>query len=406
MEEKKRAHALLSASSAKKWLNCPPSARLEDSLPDNTSESAEEGTLAHSMCELKLRKLFIEPSMTSRTFNRRLGKIKKHERYSPEMDKYTDVYVEYIQKLAYGFEAAPYIAVEKELDYGAYAPEGFGTADCILISGTECYVIDFKYGKGVPVYAEDNSQMSLYALGVLSAYSMVYPIENITMVIVQPRLDNISEWRTTAEYLSLWGEKTVRPQAELAYKGEGEYCQGEWCDSGFCKAAAICRHRAERNMSLDQEYINPVTGQYDMPPIIDNQMVGSILGRAKNLAKWVKKLERYALDELVKGNQIPGWKIVEGRSNREFTDVDLAYGALIDAGYKKELLYDQVPVPLTKVEKQISREDYDNILASYIRKPKGKPTLVPEGDSRPVYESQPSVEEAFGGENAYKEEKI
>lgn len=406
MEEKKRAHALLSASSAKKWLNCPPSARLEDSLPDNTSESAEEGTLAHSMCELKLRKLFIEPSMTSRTFNRRLGKIKKHERYSPEMDKYTDVYVEYIQKLAYGFEAAPYIAVEKELDYGAYAPEGFGTADCILISGTECYVIDFKYGKGVPVYAEDNSQMSLYALGVLSAYSMVYPIENITMVIVQPRLDNISEWRTTAEYLSLWGEKTVRPQAELAYKGEGEYCQGEWCDSGFCKAAAICRHRAERNMSLDQEYINPVTGQYDMPPIIDNQMVGSILGRAKNLAKWVKKLERYALDELVKGNQIPGWKIVEGRSNREFTDVDLAYGALIDAGYKKELLYDRVPVPLTKVEKQISREDYDNILASYIRKPKGKPTLVPEGDSRPVYESQPSVEEAFGGENAYKEEKI
>lgn len=406
MEEKKRAHALLSASSAKKWLNCPPSARLEDSLPDNTSESAEEGTLAHSMCELKLRKLFIEPSMTSRTFNRRLGKIKKHERYSPEMDKYTDVYVEYIQKLAYGFEAAPYIAVEKELDYGAYAPEGFGTADCILISGTECYVIDFKYGKGVPVYAEDNSQMSLYALGVLSAYSMVYPIENITMVIVQPRLDNISEWRTTAEYLSLWGEKTVRPQAELAYKGEGEYCQGEWCDSGFCKAAAVCRHRAERNMSLDQEYINPVTGQYDMPPIIDNQMVGSILGRAQNLAKWVKKLERYALDELVKGNQIPGWKIVEGRSNREFTDVDLAYGALIDAGYKKELLYDQVPVPLTKVEKQISREDYDNILASYIRKPKGKPTLVPEGDSRPVYESQPSVEEAFGGENAYKEEKI
>lgn len=406
MEEKKRAHALLSASSAKKWLNCPPSARLEDSLPDNTSESAEEGTLAHSMCELKLRKLFIEPSMTSRTFNRRLGKIKKHERYSPEMDKYTDMYVEYIQKLAYGFEAAPYVAVEKELDYGTYAPEGFGTADCILISGTECYVIDFKYGKGVPVYAKDNSQMSLYALGVLSAYSMVYQIENVTMVIVQPRLDNISEWRTTAEYLSLWGEKTVRPRAELAYKGEGEYCQGEWCDSGFCKAAAICRHRAERNMSLDQEYINPVTGQYDMPPIIDNQMVGLILGRAQNLAKWVKKLERYALDELVKGNPIPGWKIVEGRSNREFTDVDLAYGALIDAGYKKELLYDQVPVPLTKAEKQISREDYDNILASYIRKPKGKPTLVPEGDSRPAYERQMSAEEAFGGENAYKEEKI
>ena len=404
MAEKKRAHVLLSASSAKKWLNCTPSARLEASLPDNTSSNAEEGTLAHSICELKLRKLFVEMSMTSQAFSRRMNKLKKNELYNPEMDRYTDIYVEYIQQLAYGFNSTPYIAIEKELDYGNYATEGFGTADCIVISGTECYVIDFKYGKGLSVYAENNYQLSLYALGALDAYSMIYPITDVTLVIIQPRLDNISEWHTTAEYLYAWGRDIVKPRAALAFKGEGEYCQGDWCDSAFCRAAAVCRHRAKENMSIGRAYLNPVTGQYEMPPVLDNSTIGAILAPAQNLDKWVKKLERYALEELVKGNTVPGWKIVEGRSNREFTDVDQAYEALIKAGYKKDLLYDQVPVPLTKAEKQISKEDYTNILSAFITKPQGKPRLVPEGDTRPAYEMHPSVEEAFGGKNAYKEE--
>lgn len=404
MAEKKRAHALLSASSAKKWLNCTPSARLEESLPDSMSESAAEGTLAHSICELKLRKLFTEPGMSSQTFNRRMNKLKKEKLYQPEMDRHTDAYVEYIQALVYGFKAAPYVAVEKELDYGNYAPKGFGTGDCIVVSGSEGYVIDFKYGKGVPVYATHNPQLSLYALGMLNAYSIIYPIERVTMVIIQPRLENISEWSIAAAELIKWGEEVVKPKAELAFKGEGDYCQGEWCDSGFCRASAVCRHRLEENMSVERNYLNPVSGQYDLPPIIDNQTIGAILERAQNLSKWVKKLEKYALEELVKGNKIPGWKIVEGRSNREFTDIDAAYGALMEAGYKKELLYDQVPVPLSKAEKQISKEDYDGILAAFIQKPKGKPTLAMESDKRPAYERQPSAEEAFGGENAYKEE--
>lgn len=404
MEGKKRNHALLSASSAKKWLNCTPSARLEDALPDSPSESAAEGTLAHNICELKLRRLFIEPGMSQQTFNRRMNKLKKDERYQPEMDKHTDVYVEYIQALAYSFKTAPTIAVERRLDYGRYAPEGFGTGDCIVVSGEEGYVIDFKYGKGVPVYAEENPQLSLYALGMLDAYSLAYPIEKVTLVIVQPRLDNISEWGTTADSLRAWGEEVVKPKAELAFKGEGAYCQGEWCDSGFCRASAVCGHRAGENMSIERDYLNPVTGRYDLPPAIDNQMVGAVLARAQNLAKWVKKLEKYALEELMRGNVVPGWKIVEGRSNREFTDVDQAYGALINAGYKKELLYDEVPVPLTKAEKQVSREDYDSILSAFIHKPKGKPTLAPEDDRRPAYGRQPSAEEAFGGENAYKED--
>lgn len=405
-KNKDREHALLSASSAKKWLNCTPSARLEDTLPDSTSDSAKEGTLAHDLCELKLRKLFTEPAMSDRTYKTRWNKLKKNELYDPEMERYTGAYVEYVQLLAYSFPTSPHIAIEKQVDYGLYAPEGFGRADCIIISGNTLHVIDFKYGKGVPVYAEENPQMSLYALGALYAYDMIYPIENVVMTIIQPRLDNISEWKTTAEALKQWGNEVVKPKAKLAYKGEGEYCQGPWCDDCFCRAAAVCSHRAKENMSIEQDYISPITGSYDMPPVLSNEDVGKILERAQNLARWVKKLERHALEALLQGKAIPGWKIVEGRSNREFTNVDDAYDALIKAGYKRELLYDQKPISLTEAEKQVSKEDYENILNKYIIKPKGKPTLALEGDKRPAFEVKPSVEEAFGGENQYKEENI
>lgn len=403
-KKKEREHALLSASSAKKWLNCTPSARLEDTLPDSTSDSAKEGTIAHDLCELKLRKLFIEPAMSERTYKTRHNKIKKEELYDPEMERHTDTYVEYIQLLAYGYQSTPYIVIEKRVDYGIYAPEGFGRADCIIIYGNTLHVIDFKYGKGVPVYAEKNPQMSLYALGALYAYDMIYQIENVIMTIVQPRLDNISEWETSADILRQWGNDVVKPKAELAFKGEGEYCQGPWCDDCFCRAAATCSHRAKENMSIEQDYLNPISGTYDMPPILTNEDAGKVLERAQNLARWVKKLERHALESLIKGEDIPGWKVVEGRSNREFTSADDAYEALIKAGYKRELLYDQKPIPLTEAEKQVSKEDYEAILSKYIIKPKGKPTLALEGDKRPAYEVKPSIEEAFGGENQYKEE--
>lgn len=404
MAKKKREHAVLSASSAKKWLNCPPSARLEDTLPDSKSEYSEEGTLAHEICELKLRKQFTNQTMTDKTYNTRMNKLKKHELYNPEMERYTDIYVEYIQLLTYSFPTAPHVVIEKEVEYEAYAPEGFGKCDCIVISGNTCHIIDFKYGKGLPVYAENNPQMSLYALGAISTYGMIYPIEKVVMTIVQPRLDSISEWKTTAESLIQWGNEVVKPKAEIAFKGQGEYCQGSWCDEGFCRAAAICRKRMDENISLEQSYVNPISGDLELPPLIDNETVGSILLRAQNLSKWVKKLEQYALKELVANREIPNWKLVEGRSNREFTDVDAAYEALIKAGYKEELLYDKVPLPLTKAEKQISKEDYENILSPFIHKPPGSPTLAPESDKRPAYKKQASVEEAFGGDNAYKEE--
>lgn len=400
-----RDHALLSASSAKKWIHCPPSARLEETFPDEISEAAEEGTLAHSFCELKLRKLFIEPGMPDKTYKAELNKLKKDTRYNPEMDRFTDDYVAYIQKIAYGYPATPYISVEKKIDYSHVAPEGFGTADCIILCGSDLHVVDFKYGKGVVVSAEENPQMGLYAIGALAAYSLIYPINQIMFHIVQPRVHNFSSWKTTAKDLQGWVDTVVKPKAMLAFKGEGEFCQGTWCDEGFCKAAGQCRHRMNENMVVIQKELNPVTGKLKSENLISNEEIGKILPLLQLVSPWIKKVEKAALNKLLSDEAVPGWKLVEGRSNRELTDVTKAFKDLIAAGYKKAMLYEQKPLALTEVEKLITKEDYTTILSPYIAKPKGKPTLAPENDKRTVYQKDSTPEEDFGGENHYKEEQ-
>ncbi len=392
-----RAHALLAASSAKKWIHCPPSARLEEVFPDKSSTEASEGTLAHAIGELKLRKLFVEMAMTERTYKTRLNKLKKDPLYQDEMERYTDSYADYVSKIAYSYSSAPYIAIEKKVDYSSIAPEGFGTADCVILSKNECHVMDLKYGKGVPVYSEENPQLSLYALGVITAYRMFYPIEKVILHIIQPRLDNFSSWETTVSQLQEWAEEKIMPAALLAFDGKGEFNQGSWCDECFCKAAATCKHRAKTNILLS-EYEGKV------PPLLTNEDVGSILEKAQFLAKWVKKLEGYALNQLVKGNEIPGWKIVEGRSNRAFSDVDKAFEALQAAGYDKSILYENKPLPLTEVEKIIGKDDFKTILGDFIVKPQGAPTLALHGDKREQMVLNSTAAEDFGGNNAYKED--
>lgn len=399
-----RAHALLSASSAKRWMNCPPSARLAETFPEEESEYAKEGTLAHSICELKLRKLYIEPGMPERTYKSKLNKLKKEPLYQQEMDRFTDDYVEYVQKIAMESPVAPFVSIEKKVDYSHVAPEGFGTADCIIIYGNCCHVIDFKYGKGIPVSAEGNPQMALYAIGAIAAYGLLYPIEHVHQHVIQPRLNNFSHWQTTLKELNDWAEILVKPAAIQAFAGEGEFRQGAWCDDCFCCVSGCCRHRADENLSLE-EYIDPIQGGMKLPPLLSDEEVGNILQRAQNLAKWVKKMEQHALNELLKGNVVPGWKIVEGRSNRKITDTTAAYKELVGAGYKKALLYNQTPVSLTEAERLISKEDYENILANYIEKPPGAPTLAPETDKRQAYRPGTTAEEDFGGANAYKEEQ-
>jgi len=401
--EEKRNHALLSASSSKQWLNCTSSARIRADFPETTSDAAEEGTLAHKFCELKLRKLFLEPGMSDRTFKTAINKLKKDKRYSPEMDRFTDEYADYVQKIAYGYASAPYVAVEKQVSYDHVAPEGFGTADCIIAAGTDLHIVDFKYGKGIVVSAEENSQMGLYALGALAAYGMIYPIRDVYFHIVQPRVHNFSTWATNTRDLSTWADTMVKPAAEKAFRGEGEFKPGAWCDDCFCCIAGTCRARMKENLPVLQEHTDPVTGKMSDETLLSNGEIGKILPLLAKALPWIKKVQEAALEKLLNGETIPGWKLVEGRSNRELTDAKAAYDALVKAGYKKAMFYEQTPLPLTQAEKLITKEDYDRILLPFVHKPKGKPTLAPEEDKRRAYVKDSTPEQDFGGDNAYKE---
>lgn len=364
-------HALLSASSAHKWLHCTPSARLEEQFPEVTTEYAEEGRLAHAIAELKLRKAFIEP-IGPKTYNNRLNKFKNDPLFQEEMLKHTETYLDYVSKIVHGFNAPPYIAIEKRIDYSTYAPEGFGTGDCIIIGGNILQIVDFKYGKGVPVSAEDNPQMKLYALGAYATYSFLYPIDTVRMSIVQPRLDNISESSLPISELLNWG-KNIKPLAQIAFAGGGVFTPGDWCR--FCRAKALCRARSEFNTSLEEFH-------QMKPPLISNEEVGQILEKAKNLAAWVKDLEDYALSECLKGNEIPGWKAVEGRSTRQFIDQDKAFEILKANGIEEAMLYERKPLTLADVEKLIGKAKFKELLSEYVNTPPGKPTLVPISDKR------------------------
>lgn len=387
------AHALLGASGAHKWLHCTPSARLEETMPDTTSTYAMEGSLAHEICELKVRKAFVEP-MGPRAFTNKLKKLQAKPLYQDEMLHHTDTYLDYISGIVHGYSAPPYIAVEKKLDYSAYAPEGFGTADCILIGGNVLHVIDFKYGK-VAVSAEDNPQMKLYALGAILEYSILYAIEKVIVVIVQPRLNSISEYEIPVCDLLYWAENTVKGLAQKAFAGEGEFCAGDHCR--FCRAKSLCRARAEFNISLEDF-------KQMKPPLISNEEVGQILQRAQDLAKWAKDLAEYALSECLRGGEIPGWKAVEGRGSRQYINQDEAFKALMAGGIDESMLYVRNPLTVPALEKVLGKKQYDELLfrTGFIKTEPGKPTLTLESDKRePIKPIKP--EDVFKNESGENE---
>lgn len=386
MSHAERDHALLSASAAHRWLVCTPSVRLEEQFPDTTSEYAKEGTLAHEIAELKLRKYFIEP-MSQRTFNSRLNKFKKHELFQEEMLKHTDTYLEYLQSITLRLPSQPYVAIEKRVNYSTYAPKGFGTCDCIIIHGEDLYVTDFKYGKGVPVSAENNPQMKLYALGAYMEYNLLYPIKHVHLAIVQPRLDSISEWSISIDELLAWGEE-IKPIAQKAFNGEGEFVPGEHCK--FCRAKAQCRARAEQYTALEDFKMMK-------PPLISNEEVGEILEKALHIEAWVKDLKEYALAECLKGNEIPGWKAVEGRSTRQFTDIDKAFEYLKQNGIDEAMLYERVPLTVAKIEKVLKKAEFTRLLEEpgFVVKTPGKPALVPISDKREAITATPDAASDF-----------
>lgn len=367
-----KAHAVLSASSSHKWLICTPSARLEEKFPNKTSEYMAEGTLAHEIAEFKVRAYFLDP-MPKTTYTRRLNRFKKEENFENEMLAHTDTYLEFIKGEAMQTNTKPFIAVEQRVDFSKYVPDGFGTADCILISGDTLQVIDFKYGKGVKVEAQDNPQMKLYALGVLAQYGIFYNIKYIKMSIVQPRIDNISSYEIPVEPLLEWGEKIVVPQAQKAFMGLGDYVQGEHCR--FCRAKGACEFRAKENMKVIEE-IQEQTG------VLSNSDIGEMLTKTDGIEQWIKDLRGYALETILKGEDIPGWEAVEGKSNRKITDVDKAFEILEANGFDQAILYERKPITLTELEKVVGKTKLTETIGSFIEKPKGAPTLAKESDKR------------------------
>lgn len=361
-----KAHAILSASSSHRWLNCPPSARLCETYEDKGSDYAAEGTDAHSLCEYKLRKAL------------GMGAVDPSEHltwYNEEMEDCANGYATYIMGLVEAAKetcADPVVLIEQRVDFSRWVEQGFGTSDAIIIADGTLRVIDYKHGLGVLVEADNNPQMMCYALGALELFDAIYDIDTVAMTVYQPRRQNVSTFAMSKDDLYRWAEEVLKPTAELAFAGDGNFLCGEWC--GFCKAKHECRARAEANLLL---------AQYDfkLPPLLEDSEIEVILSRVDQLVSWVNDIKEYALQQAISGKDWTGFKLVEGRSNRRYTDEAAVTQAVTNAGYDP---YERKLLGITAMQKLLGKSRFEELLSAYIEKPQGKPTLVPESDKRPV----------------------
>ena len=380
-------HALLGPSSSARWLACPPSARLTEFLPNETSVYAEEGTKAHYLCEQVIRRSY--PGWTGLP-PADMDDLMDSDEYTPEMKEAAKLYADFIHTVYDGFPHTPTLCVEQRVSMTRWAPECFGTCDCLLIGDGILHVIDFKYGAGVPVSPMDNIQMMLYALGAWDLFSATDDIQTVRMSIVQPRIQSEPEtWETSADSLLDWAENTLRPAAKLAWEGKGELNPGEK-QCRWCKAKPQCRAWKEKYGPL-ADFMTQTPEARD-PRLLTDEEVGEWLIAAQGIADYVKCLEEYAQKQLQQGHEVPGWKLVEGRSTRRFTDPDAAFKAIEADGISEAMLYERSPISLTAAEKLLGKKRFAEVCGTWVEKPKGKPTLAPESDKRPAYDAAEGFE--------------
>ena len=359
-------HALLSASSMQRILECPPSARLCANIEDRASPYAQQGTDAHELCEYKILKALGNPVRDPRD---------ALAFYDAEMENCTEEYLNFVMEQfqeAKEYCPDPIILVEQKLDFSKWVPDGFGTGDCLIVADSCLHIIDFKYGLGILVDAERNPQMMCYALGALDIYDGIYDISTVKMTIFQPRRDNISTCTMPKEELLFWADSVLAPTARLAYEGEGEFNAGEHC--AFCKVKATCRKRAEYNLALAKY-------DFEMPATLEDSEIAAILPQVDDLVSWVNDIKEYALQKALSGTKYDGYKIIEGKSNRKYTDECAVASAVTAAGYDP---YEKKLLGITAMTSLLGKAKFNELLGGLIDKPAGKPTLVPATDKRPA----------------------
>ena len=380
-------HATLSASGAKRWMSCPPSARLEERLRgifgEKSTPFAEEGTKAHSLAELKLLRekgrLGEDDGINDFNYDLRrkaLGDIPK------EMDEATDYYAEIIiEKFLTARQSCPdaQLKLEQRLDFSRWVPDGFGTGDAVIVSEELLEVCDLKYGKGVPVFAENNPQARCYGLGALHCYGVLYGFKHVRNTIIQPRLDSVTEEMLTTDELLQWAETELKPAAELAWKGKGEFNPGDHCK--FCAAHAICYARATKAMTIFKH-------GFETPGVIPDDAIPEILAVADTAIDWIKDLQAYALSQALRGQEWPGYKLVRGkRPPRKWVDEEEAKHQLIRAGYEPEVYTETKFKSPSNIEKLVGKQAFEAIFATLVTQGDGALTLVPESDKRTEFTS-------------------
>lgn len=372
-------HALLGASSAARWIACTPSARATENLPDEETKYAVEGTRAHELCEAHLRN-------NLRQWGAGYGalplsgsiRLDGEPDDPPEMVRAANQYVSFIHDLWVGYAVRPMVFIEQEVDVSRWVPQGFGTCDCLMIGDGILHIIDFKYGQGVPVSPERNPQLMYYALGAYALFEGIEEVGTVRLSIVQPRMQEEPQtWELPLADLLTWAREVLQPAAEMAWRGEGEFVTGEHCR--FCKAHPACRAWKDK--------YGPLAGfePYPEPATLSDEELGEWLQKLEGLAAYAKDLEEYAQQALLDGRSLPGWKLVQGRSTRKWTDQDAAFRQMEHDGIDEAMLYTRTPISLTAAEKMIGKKKFAETMSAFITRAPGAPKLAAASDPRPAY---------------------